>query len=428
VPSGPTPSASGQASAPAASSSVSPKSWLGTPILKFPSGEGGAVVGVQGDTVYVLSYPATNSSAASGQLLAIGVDGRPKQGWPTTGVAIQGGVLGAVLSADGTIYVATAPQGLSQSSASAAVIRAIGPDGHLLAGWPFTVPAAQHVMNDPYLMLNSSGSVCFLDGKPGDKAGSGLRMVIYCLSAQGKLLPGWPYVSSGQLGDAAIGTDGTLYVNEVTPGTGSNPFPHRVLAIDSSGNPKPGWVPFVSAPSDMLSQLTPGNAGVTFVALADSHDDTVLTVLGPDGSAVADRIPMAANDNAYGRMALAPQGWVYVATFGSRPDGTPGGVTNLAAINSSGKQMPGFPITIENMGRVLSSPQGEAWLFNIDQGDPSQPQSWLLQIVGPNGVAEGVTLPDVQSIGRAVFDADGVGYAAVVLSSGYAIERVSPQA
>jgi hypothetical protein len=283
-------------------------------------------------------------------------------------------------------------------------------------------------MNDPYLMLNSSGSVCFLDGKPGDKAGSGLRMVIYCLSAQGKLLPGWPYVSPVQLGDAAIGTDGTLYVNEVTPGTGSNPFPHRVLAIDSSGNPKSGWVPYVSAPSDMLSQLAPGDRGVIFVALEDSHDHTLLTVLGPDGSVVADRIPMAADDAGAGRMALAPQGWVYVATFGSRPDGKPGGVTNLAAINSSGKQVPGFPITIENMGRVLSSPQGEAWLFNIDQGDPSQPQSWLLQIVGPNGVVEGVTLPDVQGIGRAVFDSDGVGYAAVVLSTGYAIERVSPQA
>lgn len=412
---------------PAASSSASPKSWLGTPILKFPSGKGGAVVGVQGDTVYVLSYPATTSSAASGQLLAIGVDGKPKQGSLTAGVTISGGVLGAVLSADGTVYIATVPQGLSQSSASAAVVRAIGPDGNLLAGWPFTAPAAQHVMNDPYLLLSSSGAVCFLDGKPGDKAGSGLRTAIYCLSAQGKLLPGWPYVSSGQLGDAAIGTDGTLYVNEITPGTGSDPFPQRVLAIDPSGKPKPGWVPYVSAPSDVISQLISGGPSVTFVALADAHDHTLLTVLGPDGSAVADRIPMAADDNAYGRMALAPQGWVYVATFGSRPDNKPGGVTNLAAINSSGKQMPGFPITIENMGRVLSSPQGEAWLFNIDQGDPSQPQSWLLQIVGPNGVAEVVTLPDVQGIGRAVFDSDGVGYAAVVLSTGYAIERVSPQ-
>lgn len=424
---GPTPSEASQASVPAASSSVSPKSWLGTPILKFPSGEAGAVVGVQGDTVYVLASPATQSSAASSQLLAIGIDGKPKQGWPTAGTTISGVVLGATLGADGTVYAATAPQGISQSSDSAVIVRAIGPDGNLLAGWPFTAPAAQHVTNDPYVMLSSTGAVCFLDGKPGDEGGSGLRTVIYCLSAQGKLLPGWPYVSSGRLRDAAIGTDGTLYVNEVTPGTGLVSVPDRVLAIDPSGNPKPGWVPYMPAPSDMISQLIPGDPDVAFVLLADSGDRPFLTVLGPHGSVVADRIPMSANDNAFGRMALAPRGWVYVETFGPRSDNEPGRVTNLAAINSSGRQMPGFPITVENRGRVLSSPQGEAWFFNVDQGDPSQPPSWLLQIVAPNGVAEGVTLPDVQSIKSAVFDSEGAGYAAVVLSTGYAIERVSPQ-
>lgn len=413
---GPAPSAATTASA--------PKGWQSRVLYNLPDGSSGEVVGVgQDNTIYVLTY-TPSFPASSIRLLAVKPDGSFATGWPEGGVSIPGLLLGAVLAPNGTVYIATTPAGSNLQSASALGINAVGSDGRILAGWPYTAAPAVHFAQDPFLVLNSVGSVCFIDGMPGDAGPPAAPKILDCLGVNGLPLPGWPYTSSQGLIDPAVGSDGTLYVDEVTSEPGVSPWPSRVLALDPAGKPKSTWSAYATAAPYSVEQIATG-AGATYVALVDGKQRNYLTVLGPDGSILSDLEPLMPTGTAYGLTAAASQGWAYVATVGPRTDGKPGGMTKLSAFSDGGAQRAGYPITLDNAAHVLCSPEGEAWLFF--EPETASSAGSLLAIAEPNGDYSAIQLPGVKALGRAAFDTSGNGFAVVRMSEGSAVEEIGRQ-
>lgn len=88
-----------------------------------------------GDTVYLLLAAADNKKG--GSIVAIGVDGQVRAGWPVRLPAAGAGFWSAVVSSDGTVYALAVEPSAGRSSWT---LYAIGPDGTVRARTPIVGP------------------------------------------------------------------------------------------------------------------------------------------------------------------------------------------------------------------------------------------------------------------------------------------------
>ena len=228
------------------SSSVLPKlaAWRGSEILRLASGYQADVVGVQpGGSIVVLEYTNTDSGFR-GALFAIRPDGKPKPGWPAAGVPVPVGYGNQVMARDGTVYVSATEAATASDSTTSIDITAVSPDGKVVPGWPYKSPAALHDYRSGQLVVGPSGQVCFMDYLPSPAAqGATGPSGLYCLGADGKTLPGWPYTSYRPMDHPAFGPDGTIYVEQYVE---QKPGSQEIVALGPNGKPAPGWTPWVS--------------------------------------------------------------------------------------------------------------------------------------------------------------------------------------
>lgn len=216
----------------------------------------------------------------------LGPDGRTLPGWPR---GSKGYASSPVVDADGTVYYVSA---LGNVYAHART-------GEVKAGWPVAVPGAGVgfsgvgfwcVPTTPYLAPDGTIYILVDDYRLNS-------FEITARSADGRLRPGWPYRSAGQLtripsGDTdgfprpeapAFGPDGTLYL--VVFQTDATGVQAEVLALGPDGQPKPGW-PYrlpIDSDSGVVPSLTVSPDGRLFVRRGYS-EGSFLLALDPDGT------------------------------------------------------------------------------------------------------------------------------------------------
>lgn len=274
---------------------------------------GGVAVGPDG-TVYLAITTAAAGSDFS--IHAFKPDGHARAGWPKQ---LPGDAQGFSLAPDGTVvgwwyegvkdgiqfdarltwFTMLAPNGKTLpgrwpiSSIGAASGPVIGPDGSLFytsatgkvwghdqrgnieAGWPYEFGfAAPEVRPDGRLQFITGGEVIVL-------------------TLAGKMAPGWPYRTEGNLGGPSCSTpsslyyphafaaDGTLYLAERTEDQA------RVVAVDPDGKVVAGW-PYQLPAGWSAVALSMGKDGLLTVAMLDNCDDlrTRQITLTPAGNRV----------------------------------------------------------------------------------------------------------------------------------------------
>ena len=137
--------------------------------------------------VYAVGYdsePYSSSVVAQTRIAAIGTDGKPAAGWP---IALEGFASPPAFGPDGTIYVARAGLGTAASQ-----IAAYDRSGNLKAGWPVFFPKGLGTYGDytgrPMAPVVGSDGYVFVAA-----TNSQLTGLVMGYDPSGKILPGWPY-------------------------------------------------------------------------------------------------------------------------------------------------------------------------------------------------------------------------------------------
>jgi hypothetical protein len=349
--------------------------WHGKTFYAPPSGSASRLIGIgPDDTVYVLlervlplAQPTPSAAYVvpdvDASVIALRPDGSLRPGWSSTGVHVAGFPVSYHVNEAGTVFVASGanPFNSGADTQSQMTITAIGPDGKIVAGWPYHTPAAKQPFYPDLLVLGPGRTVCFLQYKPGASTGSDAPMMVYCLGSDGKVLPGWPYSSQSSFWSPAVGPDGTVYVARSTSTkTTTNPYfyPYEVLAIGPDGKPKSGWT-WSKDGADGLTAIMPTRDGRIYLLLGGDGGKAELIVLDRNGKTLQDHVELASalTSPNYKDAVLTSGGSLFVAVNG-------GNANAVNAYSPDGSQMTGWPQLIGGWGDIAVGADGSvgvAW-------------------------------------------------------------------
>ena len=411
------------------SSSALPKlaAWRGSEILRLASGYQADVVGVQpGGSIVVLEYTNTGSGFR-GALFAIRPDGKPKPGWPAAGVPVPVGYGNQVMARDGTVYVSATETATTSDAATSIDITAVSPDGKVVSGWPYKSPAALHDYRSGQLVLGPSGQVCFLDYLPNPAAqGATGPSGLYCLGADGKTLPGWPYTSNRPMDHPAFGADGTIFVEQYVE---QKPGFQEIVALGPSGKPAPGWTPW-TVPTLMVSPIVVAPDGRVYLA-AMGMSGNELVVLAADGTLLRKTRFAFPLDQDFHQMATAADGSLFVSTMDSGDLGLFGKTaSHVSAFSPDGSVKPGWPAAVDGPTSIFLSPDGSVWTTWQIWGN-GQVTDQAMAVFEPDGklrTGYPIETPDlgndVLNGTGLVFDSSGNAYAIMYVRSGYSVAKI----
>ena len=238
---------------------------------------------------------------------------------------------------DGTAYflVRDAQDELRQN------LVALDAAGHVKPGWPIAEPAGSGFGS---LALGPDGSV-YIEERGGVAVGN----ILHRFGASGQDLPGWPFDVPPNLtcpaGDPCyppgldIAPNGTVYL------TNHRPVGPRLIAIDPSGEIRPGW-PIALDDQDWTD-------------LQLGSDGTVFLLRRPIGSQTWDAVRGVIDDDA-----------------------------ELWAFGPNGQPRPGWPVPVPNIGGFLIDPHGDVvvWSLFDDMGELCRyPRRTLYTVLSPDG-------------------------------------------
>jgi hypothetical protein len=271
-------------------------------------------------------------------IVVIDAAGRVRPGWPVIlhdagGLEDYWGV-SVEVGPDGTVYALD----VTEDGGAMARLWAFNADGSPRPGFPVALESgrANFVLAPGERILVSS----YLPPEvPSELCGGASATILTELDAAGRLVPGWPATAPGFASSPTIASDGTVYYLAGD----------RAYARAPDGSPRPGWPVAIPPVAPECGDAGPEIAadGTVFI-MAD-----VLLALGPNGRPRLDwqRQPVhdlahwvCIVDQAGGPLPLfAPDGLVYAALLG--PDAKPDepGPIHIAALDSSGRTVPGWP-------------------------------------------------------------------------------------
>ena len=241
-------------------------------------------------SIYALGFdyePYSGSVVAQTRIAVIGTDGKPTPGWP---VALEGSASPPAFGTDGTIYVAHAGLGTAASQ-----VTAYDRSGNLEAGWPVPLPKGLGTFADvggnPLAPVVGSNGNVFVAATNRQLTG-----LIMGYDSSGKVLPGWPY----SIPDAfAMVQDpfkngqnpGPVFVKSPT-GQGSLYLllEGEIVAIGNDGLVAKGW-PYhspgpASAQSYWITWAAAPDGGLVVVSVSNTDVTQTATIvhLTPDGT------------------------------------------------------------------------------------------------------------------------------------------------
>jgi len=410
------------------SSSVLPAlaAWRGSEILRLPAQYQADVVGVQPDGSIVLLEYTNTGHGFRGALFAIRADGKPKPGWPAVGVPVPVGYGNQVMARDGTVYASAVATGTTSGAPTSIEITAVSPDGKVLPGWPYQSPAALHDYNSGQLVSGPSGRVCFMDFLPGRAAQDLSRpSALYCLGADGKLLPGWPYTSYRPLDHPAFDAAGTLFVEQYVE---KKPGSQEIVALGLAGKPVAGWTPWV-VPTLMAPVVVAPDGRVYLSVYGMSGDE--LVTLAADGTLVDKKRLAFPTDQNFHQMVPAADGSLYVSTFHSGDLGLFGKTaSHVSALSSDGSAKPGWPADVDGPTSIFLSPDGSVWMTWQIWGN-GQVTDQAMAVFEPNGKLRSGFPMETPDLGNdvlrghgLVFDSSGNAYVIMYAHSGYSVAMI----
>jgi hypothetical protein len=396
--------------------------WRGTQILGLGSGIQAYMIGIWPDgSLAVLQYWKTETGF-SGSVLSIRPDGTPKPGWPVGGVPVPVGYGSQVMGSDGTVYVAALDTGATQDAPTSISVTAIGPDGKVLPGWPYASPAALHDYASGKLVIGPRGQACFMDylpGRPGQELNA--PSAIYCVGADGKALPGWPYTSYRPMDHPVFGADGTLYVEQYRQ---DKPGYQEIVALGSGGKPKPGWTPW-TVPTLMVSPIAvAANGRVILMVMSMAAGDDLVT-LRPDGSLQSKAALPLPKPQDFKDMATTVDGGLYLSTMDDGDLAIFGKTTgHISAFAKDGSAKQGWPVTVDGPNAIFLSPDGSVWCtWEIWGG--SERTGFAMAVFDSNGKLRTgfpTEMPDLGDL--LVFDSSGTAYAVMSAASGASVVKI----
>jgi hypothetical protein len=411
------------------SSSVLPKlaAWRGSEILRLTPGYQAAMVGVQPDGSIVVLESVNTGSGFLAALFAIRPDGKPKPGWPPGGVPVPVGLGNQVMAKDGTVYLSGIETGTSSESPTSIDITAVSPDGKVVSGWPYKSPAALHDYRSGQLVLGPSGQVCFLDYLPSQTAQAATGPSgLYCLGADGKTLPGWPYTSNRPMEHPAFGPDGTVYVEQYVE---QKPGSQEIVALGPDGKPVAGWTPWV-IPTLMVSPIAVAPDGHVYLAAMGMSGDELVT-LAPNGTLVRKQRLAFAADQDFQQMETAADGSLFVSTFDDGDLGLFGKTaSHVSAFSPDGSVKPGWPAAVDGPTSIFLSPDGSVWTTWQIWGN-GRVTDQAMAVFEPNGKLRSGYPTETPDLGNEVlrgtglvFDSSGNAYAIMYARSGYSVAKI----
>jgi outer membrane protein assembly factor BamB len=250
-------------------------------------------------TVYFLTRDPRDEYQQN--LVALDTAGHVKPGWPIE--APSGSDFGSpAVGPDGSVYIEE-----RGSPEVGSVLHRLGASGQDLPGWPFEVPASftcpagqpyyiddprTPAVNDPChppsLDIAPNGTAYLRNHRP-----AGPRLI--AIDPSGEIRPGWPIALDDQeWTDQQLGSDGTVFLLRRPIGSqrwdavrGVIDDDAELWAFSPNGQPRPGWpVPVPNIGSYLLA--THGTVVVWSLIdlvgeLCAQPRRTVFTVLDPDG-------------------------------------------------------------------------------------------------------------------------------------------------
>ena len=260
------------------------------------------------------------TNIGAGEVVLLGKNGAPLPGWPVAlPTASSDGASGQLAAGpDGTLYV---------EDVAAGTIYAYGPDGAPRPGWPLHGWAS--------MTFDLSGRIYvwkhrFATSAGARYSGPAIETQIGAVDAAGRFYPGWPVKLNGPASQPAFGPDGTVYVTRGTsygPGSaGELGTSAVILALDRTGNARPGW---------------PVALPVGYWALGSMPG-----------------VNQAASDPP----VIAADGSVHVIASNRGSSGS--GDTVLVAFQPDGRPLPGWPRSIGTgeLSNVIAAAGGSGWL------------------------------------------------------------------
>jgi hypothetical protein len=322
------------------------------------------------DTVYIMlarpvSTPAPAPTSAFSvpdvlaSVIALRPDGTPKPGWPTAGVAVEGWPYDFAVGDDGTVYFAGGVNlyGANGKKPSSLIVTAIGSNGRIVAGWPYRSPAAIQTLVVELLVVGRD-KVCFTNRAPNSTAtSSDVPTYLYCLGLNGKLLPGWPYKYDHLLSMPAIGPDGTVYVEQVQPTTGSGNWPDHVVALGPDGKPKAGWTTWSPPDFETMTRILPAPDGRVYMLVGGDSQAAKQVIVDGNGHELSNRSEVAGGGRpTYEGVVLSPGGSLFVSTS----DGPAGYL--VTGYDSQGAPLSGWPVLAGGSPSIAPTRDGFVWL------------------------------------------------------------------
>lgn len=402
--------------------------WRGTEVLKLAQGVQADLIGVGPDNAARILEYSSGGSRRAFAVQSIRRDGTITPGWPAAGVPIPGNFVGEAIGKDGTVYFATAPSGASSSTPTPYTITAIGQDGKVLPGWPYTSPAAIHDLFGG-LAVGPRGQVCFADYVPGrDAQNYHAPAAIYCVGHDGTLLLGWPYNSWRPLANLAFGADGTLYLKQSTQrGEGY----YEIVALGVDGKAVPVWTPW-PVPTLLISPIVVAPTGNVYVVVLGYDGNQVtnhLVTLGADGLVRSDRRLAFANNQNLSAMATTADGTLYVATDDEGPNSMLGQTSgHLSAFAPDGSSKPGWPAPADGPNKLYLSPDGSVWITWEISGQ-TQVTGRAMAVFAPNGKLRPGSPMEIPFLGNGTqiaFDSSGTAFAVASTSQSYDVVAIAP--
>jgi len=231
--------------------------------VSLPAGGAQPLLVAPDGTVYDMSQLSGWPNQAM-RISALDPSGHPKPGWP---IALHGAEPGMALAPDGALYAwwfEGTPGKVAGWTISSTHLEALGLDGRPRSGWPVTIAGLASVPafgahGTAYLTLGSTQG-----GSPG---------AVLRLDGVGRTLPGWPVrlpdglqglwaldAQPGGIGNARppeVAADGTLILGVWHASAAGTLSAEGTILLDGqSGTPLPGW-PVMLPPGTMFARSAP---------------------------------------------------------------------------------------------------------------------------------------------------------------------------
>jgi hypothetical protein len=231
--------------------------------VSLPAGGAQPLLVAADGTVYDMSQLSGWPNQAM-RINALDPSGHPKAGWPVT---LRGAEPGMALAPDGALYAwwfEGTPGKVAGWTISSAHLEALGLDGRPRSGWPVTIAGLASVPafgahGTAYLTLGSTQG-----GSPG---------TVLALDRTGHTLPGWPVrlpgglqglwaldAQPGGIGNARppeVAADGTLVLGVWHASAAGTLSAEGTVMLDGgSGTALPGW-PVMLPPGTMFARSAP---------------------------------------------------------------------------------------------------------------------------------------------------------------------------